>query len=167
MVLGFSRGLKNFHGITLAMTFDFSRISRTNLETSVEYLQRHFLNHPACFCLEQTTDRQIDLLFWVLKYPAHCTDLELLSEPPQNKICYRLHPKYTPLSWFPIIGSSAIWKSLFLRIGATYAVFDILKEADWMLFQVSADNFCYVPILLYILWKYRYWCIYRGLCDIM
>ena len=70
---------------------------------------------PPClfFFLEQTTDRQIDLLFWVLRYPAHCTGLELLPEPPQNKICYRLHPKYTSFSCFPIICSSAIWKSLF------------------------------------------------------
>ena len=30
------------------MTFEFFRISRTNL-TSVEYLKRHFLNHPAYF----------------------------------------------------------------------------------------------------------------------
>ena len=65
---------------------------------------------PPClfFFLEQTTDRQIDLLFWVLRYPAHCTGLELLPEPPQNKICYRLHPKYTSFSCFPIICSSAI-----------------------------------------------------------
>ena len=75
----------------------FSRISKTNLETSVEYLQSHFLNHPACFFLEQTTDRQIDLLFWVLRYPAHCTGLESLY---------------------------------FNEIRVTYAVFDILKEAD-------------------------------------
>ena len=71
---------------------------------------------PPClffFFLEQTTDRQIDFLFWVLRYPAHCTALELLSEPPQNKIYYRLHPKYTSFSCFPIICSSAIWKSLF------------------------------------------------------
>ena len=46
------------------MNFDFSGISKTNLETSVEYLQRHILNHPACFFfLEQTIDRQIDPLF--------------------------------------------------------------------------------------------------------
>ena len=31
------------------MAFDFSRISKTNLETSVEYLQKHFLNQSACF----------------------------------------------------------------------------------------------------------------------
>ena len=96
------------YGFTLAMTFDFSRISKTNPETSVEYLQRHFLNHPACFFLEKATDRQIDFLFQVLKYLAHCTDLERLPEPPQNKICYILHPKYTSFSCFPIICSSVI-----------------------------------------------------------
>ena len=55
---------------------------------------------PPClfFFLGQTTDRQIDLRFWVLRYPAHCTSLELLPEPPQNKICYRLHPKIIRLS---------------------------------------------------------------------
>ena len=51
------------YGITLAMNFDFPRISKTNLETSMEYLQRHFLDHPASFFLEQTIDQQIDLLF--------------------------------------------------------------------------------------------------------
>ena len=35
------------------------------------------------FFLEQTKDRRIDL-FWVLRYPAYCTGLELLPEPPQN-----------------------------------------------------------------------------------
>ena len=59
----------------------------------MEYLQKHFLSHSACFSLEQTTDRKIDLLFWVLRYSAHCTGLELLPEPPKNKICYRLRPK--------------------------------------------------------------------------
>ena len=72
-------------------------------------------SQPPClfFFLEQTTDWQIDILFWVLTYPAHCTGLELLPEPPQNKICYRLHPKYTSFSCFPIVWSSAVWKSLF------------------------------------------------------
>ena len=32
------------------------------------------------------------------RYPAHCSSLELLPEPPQNKICYRLHPKIIRLS---------------------------------------------------------------------
>ena len=70
---------------------------------------------PPCllFFLKQTTDKQIDLLFWVLRYLAHCTGLELFPEPPQNKICYRLHLKYTSFSCFPIICSSSIWKSLF------------------------------------------------------
>ena len=99
IVLGvFKHDITHFYGSTLAMTFEFSRISKTNLETSVEYLQRLFLNHPAYFPLEQTIDRQTDLLLWVLRYPAHCTDMELLPESPQNKICYRLHPKNTPFS---------------------------------------------------------------------
>ena len=50
----------------------------------------------------------------------------------------------------------------------TYAIFDILNEADWILFQASAENLCYMTtILLHILWKCKYWCIQKGLCDIM
>ena len=52
------------------MTPDFSRISKTNQENLVEYLQRQFLNYPASFFLQETTNRQIDLLFWVLRYSA-------------------------------------------------------------------------------------------------
>ena len=89
------------------------RFPKTNLETSVEYLQRHFFNHPACLFLEQITDRYIELLFWVLRYSVHCHGLELLQEPPQNKICYSLHQKYTSFPCFPITCSSAIWKSFF------------------------------------------------------
>ena len=114
---------------------------------------------PPClfFFLEQTTDREINLPFWVLRYPAHCTGLELLPKPPQNKLCYRLHPKYTSFSCFPIICSSAVCKDYFYELGVNYAIFDVLKDADWMLFQASADNFCYVlTILLYISWKYMY-----------
>ena len=112
MALGFSSYVTYFHGSTLAMTFEFSRISKAQLATSVKYFQRHFLNQIACFFfLKQIPDRQIDLLFWVLRYPAQCTGLDLLSEPPQNKIGYRLHPKYTFFSGFPTICSPAVWKS--------------------------------------------------------
>ena len=40
---------------------------------------------PCClfFFLEQTTNRRIDLLFQVLRYPAYFTGLELLPEPPK------------------------------------------------------------------------------------
>ena len=42
----------------------------------------------------------------------------------------------------------------------SYEIFYILKEADWMLFQASANNFCYVlTIFWYIPWKYKYWYI--------
>ena len=97
--LRFSWGVTHFYGITRAMTFDFLRIFKTNPETSMEYLKKHFLNHLACFFLEQTTDRQI--YFWVLRYPTYCNSVELLPESPQNKIYYRLHPKYTSFSCFP------------------------------------------------------------------
>ena len=132
------------------MTFKFSTISKTNL-TSVEYLKRHFLKHPACFFWNTPLiDRwTFYSRCWEI-YPAHCTGLELFLELSQNKICYILHPKYTSFSCFPIICTSANWKSLFNEIRVTYAIFDILKEADWMLFQASADKFCYVStILLY------------------
>ena len=126
MALGFSRGVTHFYGSTLAMTVELSRISKTNLETSVEYSQ------PPClfFFLEQTTDRQIDLLFWLLRYPGHFIALELLAEPPQNKICYRLHPKYTSFSRFPIIARLQSESLYFNKVGVTYAIFDALKEAD-------------------------------------
>ena len=83
LALVFSRCVTHLYGITLAMTLSFSRISKTNLETSMEDLQRHFLDPTCFFFLEQTNDRRIDL-FWVLRYPAYCTGLELLPEPPQN-----------------------------------------------------------------------------------
>ena len=77
----------------------------------MEYLLRHFITHPACFFLEKTIDRhpacffleknidrQIDLLFWMLRDPANYTELELLSEPPQNKMRYILHIRLSPAS---------------------------------------------------------------------
>ena len=111
----FKGGVAHFYGSSLAMTFEISRISKTNL-TSVECLKRHFLNHHAYFYLEQTTDRQIDLYVLgaeIYTLPVYCTRLVLLPELPQNKICFIFHSKYTFFSCFPIICSSAIWKSLF------------------------------------------------------
>ena len=52
------------YGITLAMNFDFPRISKTNLGTPVEYLQRHFHNYPASFLFgtdHWSTDRPSSL----------------------------------------------------------------------------------------------------------
>ena len=74
---------------------------------------------PLCFFFfqRQTTDRKVELLFLVLRYPAQRTDLELLPEPLQNKICYRLHSKYISFSCFPIICSPVIWRSFFYEIG--------------------------------------------------
>ena len=164
----FSRGVTHFYGSSLVMTFEFSRISKTSL-TSVEYLKRHFLNRHACFFRNRPLIHRWIFLSrcWDI-YPAHCTGLELFLELPQNKICYILHPKYTSFSCFPIFARLQSESLYFNKIRVTYAIFDILKEADWMLFQASADKFCYVPtILLYILWKYKYWCIQKGLCDIM
>ena len=118
----FHFGLGNFkrcntYGSSLVMTFEFSRISKT--WSSVEYLQSHFLNHTLLvflgFFLQQTTNIKIDLLFLVLRYPTQCTSLELLPEPLQIKICYRLCWKCTHFSCFAVICWSAIWKSLFLQ----------------------------------------------------
>ena len=110
---GFSRGITHFYGSSLAMTFEFFRISQTNLN-SVEYLKIHFLKHPACvFWNRPLIDRWIFFSKCWDIYPAHYTGLELFLELHQNKICYILHPKYTSLPCFPIICTSAIWKSLF------------------------------------------------------
>ena len=91
-----------------------------------------FLNHPLCFHLqEQITDRQIDILLRVLRYPAQCIGLERLPELPQNEICYRLHSKYTLFSCFPINCSSAIWKSLFLK-NMSYLYHFWYPEGSWL-----------------------------------
>ena len=81
--------------------------------------------------MEQTTDRQVDLLFWDLRYTAHCTSLELLSYPLQNKTCYRLHPKYKSFFCFLIFCSSPVWKSLFLRNRSYLRHFWYL-EGSWL-----------------------------------
>ena len=88
---------------------------------------------PSCllFFLEQITDRQIDFLPWLLRYPAQCTGLEPLPESPQNKVCHRLHPEYTPFSCLPIICLSAIWKYLFLRNWSYLRHFWYL-EGSWL-----------------------------------
>ena len=109
-------------------------------------------SQPPCLFLflEQTADSKIDLLFLVLRYLAQCTDLEILPEP---------YLKCTPLKTENLY---------FYETGVTYTIFDFLKETEWMLFQTFADNYCYVvDFLLYIPSKYKYWCIQKGLCDIV
>ena len=110
---GFSRGITHFYGSSLAMTFEFSRICQTNLN-SVEYLKIHFLKHSVCFFWNRSLVDRWNFFSkcWDI-YPAHYAGLELFLELHQNKICYILHPKYTSLPSFPIICTSAIWKSLF------------------------------------------------------
>ena len=49
LALVFSKGVTRFYGIILAVTFSFSKISKTNLKPSLEYLQRHFLNRRLVF----------------------------------------------------------------------------------------------------------------------
>ena len=100
MAFAFSRGVTHFQGITLAMTLAFSRIFKTNLEDLMEYLQRHFLNNLVCFFLEQITDRQTELLFWVREYPGYCTSLEFFPKPLQNKCVtdYIHNTRLSPIS---------------------------------------------------------------------
>ena len=106
----FSKDFHTFLGSHLQWPSVFQNF-RGKPRNLVEYLLRHFINHPACFFLEKTIDRhpacffleknidrQIDLLFWMLRDPANYTDLELLSEPPQNKMCYILHIRLSPAS---------------------------------------------------------------------
>ena len=62
------------------MTFEFFRISKTNL-ISVEYLKRHFLNHPACFfCSRPLIDRWTFCSRCLDLYLSHCTGPELFPE---------------------------------------------------------------------------------------
>ena len=113
--MGFFKGCNPLLWKLTCYDLQVSQISKTNL-TSVEYLKRHFLNHPACFFfLERTTDREKELLFLVLRYPAPCTGLELLPEPLQKKNLLQTTFKMYVLLIFPTICSSAIWKFLFLR----------------------------------------------------
>ena len=106
-VINKKASVTHFYGMTLAITF-FQNFQDKPRNFSGVFTKA--FPQPPCllFFLEQITDRQIDLLFWVLRYPAHSTGLELLPEPPQNKICYILHPKYMSFSCFPTICSSAI-----------------------------------------------------------
>ena len=74
LALVFSRGVAHFYGVTLAMNFDCPRVSKTNLETSLEYLQRHFLNRPARF-FSGTNQWQTDrpsFLGTEIPCPQHC-----------------------------------------------------------------------------------------------
>ena len=61
VLLVFARGVTCFCGMVLATNFDFPRITKTNLETLMEFLQRHFLRYPACVFFSGTdhwwTDR--------------------------------------------------------------------------------------------------------------
>ena len=150
------------------MTFKFSRISKANL-TSKMYLKRHFLNHPACFFWNRPL---IDWWIFCFRcwnvYSAHCTGLELFTELPQNKICYILHPRHVFLL-FPNNLQVCNLKVFILTKWQLLTPFLISwRKLTEMLFQASADKFCYLPtILLYILWKCKYWCIQIGLCNIM
>ena len=78
----------------LARSFVLSRVSMKNLVASLGYL-RYTLNYPACsFFLEHTSDRQRDLLSWMMRSPAYCTGPEARFDRPKNKICYKLRPKH-------------------------------------------------------------------------
>ena len=100
------------------------------------------------FIVKQTADRQRELNFRVLKPSAYCTGLEPLHEPPQSKICHRLHRRYTSFSVFSLIWSFTIWKSIFLWIKSYLDRFDNLKKADQMFFKDSSDKICCVTTIL-------------------
>ena len=135
------------------MTFGFSRISKTKFPRNLSgvYLQGHFFNHTACFVsgtFHWLTNRPSVL---GADIPCQLRCQELPPESFQNETCYKLYSKYKFFSCFPTIYSSLVWKSFFNEMGVTYVIFHILKDVDWMLFQASADNLCYVPtILLYV-----------------
>ena len=56
LALVFSRGVTQFYGITLAMTFDFSRISKTSLEISRGVFTKA-LPQPPCLFFSGTDHR--------------------------------------------------------------------------------------------------------------
>ena len=147
------------------MTFEFSRISKINLETSVEYLLRYFLNHSAWFFfLEQTADTQIYLVFWVMRYHAKCTGLKRLDDSAQNKICYSLHPKYTPFSCFPLICLAAFWKSLILRNGVTQFLVSWRKLTECYS-KLLPTTSCTCRLFSCTFHECKALCVQKGLCD--
>ena len=142
------------------MNINFSRMSKL-LSIYKSYSSTTLL----AFFLEQTTDRQIDLLFWVLRYASKCTGLELLPDLPlPTKKSYWLRPKNTSFSCFPIIYSSSIWKSFFLTDRSYLHHFQYL-EGTWL--NVIA-SLCWQPVATsfsYISWKYKYWCRFMWCCG--
>ena len=107
--LGIFEGCSKLLWNHICYDFQFFQNFQDKTRNFSEFFAKSFPQPPCLFFfLEQITDRHIDLLFWVLRYPAHCTGLELPPEPPQNRICYILHPKYSSFSCFSIICSSAI-----------------------------------------------------------
>ena len=64
------------------------------------------------------------------RYPAHCTDLEPLPEPPENKISYILHPNIRPSPVSQQIARLQSESLYFNEVRVTYTIFDVLKEAD-------------------------------------
>ena len=102
-----------------------------NFQVKPRNFSEVFTNHPTCVFLERTTDRQTDLVFWVLIYLANYIGLELLRISP-NKICYRLCPKYTSSSCFQMICSSAIGKSLILQNRSCWRHFLYLEGRSWL-----------------------------------
>ena len=102
----------------------FSRISKINLEISVDYIQMHFLNNPPGFFCETRTSSK----YWP----------RTSSWTSPNKIWYILHPKDISFSSFPIICMSSIWKSLFYQNKSYLRHFSHL-EGSWLNF---ISSFC-------------------------
>ena len=150
MAFGFSRGLAHFYGIILTMIFKFSRIFKTKLETSGEYRPSALGAEISCPVTGQQPAYNFFLNLLKIKSVTDHIQNILLSPASQ---------------WIARLQSESL---CFNKIGVTYTIFYILKEADWMLLQASADLFCYMlTILLQISWKYKCWYIQKGLCDIV
>ena len=67
-----------FHGIALAISYQLQDKPRKFSGV----FTKAFPQPP---CLEQSTERQIDLLFWVLKTPSYFTGLGPVPKPPKIK----------------------------------------------------------------------------------
>ena len=125
---GGPRGVTHFYGSSLARTFEFSRISKTNL-SSVEYLKIHFLNHLACFFWNRPLIDRSVLGAEIYTLPTSLTQNFYLNFPKIKFVTYyNQNIRLSPVSQqFPRLQSERLY---FNEIRVTYAIFAILKEAD-------------------------------------
>ena len=142
----------------------------------MEYLQRHISSTTQLvfFWNRPLIDRWSSVLAAEIPCPLYYTrtsswtKIKWNKNLNQNKICYRMHAQYTSFFCFLIICLSPIWKFLFLWNRSYLRNFWYIEGSSLNVFHASADTICYVPtILLSISWKYKYWCLQKGLCDIL